>query len=239
MLRFDGHHVKLRRANEHLNAAKVEVNTFLKRHPNVISPEINRKGQRLFEILLRYNMREPIPPSFGASFGDVIACVRASLDQLVWSLSIVHAISIVKPYAVPSLPGIEFPIFNDSSKFLAIDKKGMPNRRGGLYKIRFVHKDAMRIIIGLQPYHSGQKSFEHPLWILHELRNIDQHRRLNLVFEPLGDVGIRFPSHFRILSDETFGTWPLPDNAIFERYMVTASQDFRGEDVRVKHYVPF
>ena len=42
--------------------------------------------------------------------------------------------------------------------------------------------DARKLVLAVQPYKDGQRSPEHPLWILHALSNEDKHQTLRVVW---------------------------------------------------------
>jgi hypothetical protein len=65
--------------------------------------------------------------------------------------------------------GSEFPIFSDKSSYAKEHSR----------KIGGIESEAQKTIEGFQPYHARQLH-AHPLWLLHELSNIDKHRAPHL-----------------------------------------------------------
>ena len=91
--------------------------------------------------------------------GDLLYCLRSSLDQTVWWLA---------KLSIPYPEGTQFPILDkldkQTSKTFAKYTEGVPS-------------GAVRIIKSLQPYHGVDPS-AHLLWRLNRLCNIDKHRRI-------------------------------------------------------------
>lgn len=153
---------KLKRAHEHLEGLKHEFETWNPGSAYRITDEFDPK--RGHNVIFGERIGD-MPGRFSLLIGDCIYDLRASLDHLAFAL----ASTYTRPLS-PDLEGAsEFPIFNDVVKF--VDKA--PRKIGGM------HPQAQALIEGLQPYHGGHYS-KHPLWLLHELSNIDKHRRPHL-----------------------------------------------------------
>lgn len=102
-----------------------------------------------------------IPDEIPLIFGDLLYCLRSSLDQLVWCLAKINA--------TPGYPeGTQFPI---------LEKRDIPRFRK---QTSGVPADAARIIESLQPYNAANPNAirEHLLWRLNKLCNIDKHTRI-------------------------------------------------------------
>jgi hypothetical protein len=102
-----------------------------------------------------------IPDEIPLIFGDLLYCLRSSLDQLVWCLAKINA--------TPGYPeGTQFPI---------LDERDVPrfNRQTS-----GVPAEAAKIIESLQPYNAPTPEGirEHLLWRLNKLCNIDKHTRI-------------------------------------------------------------
>ena len=98
--------------------------------------------------------------------GELLHDLRSSLDHLAWIL-------VVENGGDPT-QDTRFPILKVAP---AANKKGInppPHVAGG------ASTDALAIIDAAQPYKWGPRFAEHPLWVLHELWNIDKHRHIVL-----------------------------------------------------------
>lgn len=136
---------------------------------------------------------------------------------MVWQLALTLTRS---PYHLA-----EFPIFTDLTEY----------RKKGRLSVRDLSDPMKTFIEGLQPYHTGNKAKEQPLWLLHELNNIDKHCTLTVA-----NVAIVYgpdpPGNFRIFF--TGGDWskaqqmelkfminpqlgvPMEDNAVFATFQI-------------------
>jgi hypothetical protein len=116
--------------------------------------------------------------------GDTLHNLRSGLDVLAYSLA-----AYTKPLPEDFAHSSEFPIFGDedrhgtpgigSTRFNQLKNNGDPVPGSGLFKIRGWHPDAQTIVEGLQPYHRGNTFRDDPLWILHDLENVNKHRLLH------------------------------------------------------------
>lgn len=110
---------------------------------------------------------------WGTIVGDCLHNLRCALDHIVWELS--DGPNGNAPRAS------EFPIFDDRDKFLKRRPNGKPDTFSGLRKIEGVDDTNARTAIrGLQPFQRSDTA-RHPLWVLHELNNIDKHRALPII----------------------------------------------------------
>ena len=123
------------------------------------------------------------------------------------------------------LESCEFPIFDTYDAFHAVRKNGTFSPSSGLYKIRGVNTTVQTIIKSLQPYHSGANATIHPLWILHQLCNVDKHRRLCLTQCPIGSIELVDICR------------PLIDGTEILRFRILAPSNFQGK-VTVRQKVP-
>lgn len=151
--------LKTARAKEHLDALKREWTIFVQSEPCRFSEKDDiQAGEYQIKIEV-----DDVPERLSLIAGDIFSCLRASLDQLVWSL----ATYTIGSYA----EGTQFPIFSywdtkTAAKFNGYTH-GLPN-------------EAIAIIDSLQPYHRGNPIDIHAdlLWRLSKLCNIDKHRRI-------------------------------------------------------------
>src|SRR5207253_1894749 len=95
--------------------------------------------------------------------------MRSSLDYVAHRLGDLHSGPIPKTN-IKELRNPEFPIFGDRP----------PRPNEWTIKIGRAHPDAIKIIENMQPYVAGDYTV-HPLWILHELNNVDKHRMITPV----------------------------------------------------------
>jgi hypothetical protein len=103
-----------------------------------------------------------VPDQAALILGDVLNCVRASLDQLTYALA---RLTLDHPTHT------QFPIIEE----LTADSKRRFDRL-----TRGVPTDAVRIIESLQPYRGTNRAVveSHLLWRLNLMCNIDKHRRI-------------------------------------------------------------
>jgi hypothetical protein len=165
--RLYGIRQKIRRAEEHIRALQQREVEFSQANPPSIRLEYDDRLQGM--KLLVQKICTP-PNIISILIGEVLYQLRSSLDHLIWQL--------IEANGNTPTDRSEFPIFKDSKKFKA----------GGA-KIRGVSRTAASIIEVLQPFHSG-KGVDDPLWILHNLNNIDKHRVLLVT---VGGFGLTYP----------------------------------------------
>jgi hypothetical protein len=113
-----------------------------------------------------------LPPVVPFLVGEILYGFRSALDYAVYAISAQH------PDFPPDYP-CEFPIFlhptSDKSR------EDFPNSGfdpDGLNKIQFLPREAQEIVERHQPYDNHPHPAQAPIWWLHVLRNIDQHRKL-------------------------------------------------------------
>jgi hypothetical protein len=117
--------------------------------------------------------------------GEALYNLRSALDHVVWPLR-----------------ARAFPIYIEAAEFWKEAANGRPHHSSGYAKIIKVGDEKAReLIVGLQPFNRvGGDPETHPLWLLNQLRNIDEHRHLHVVaaaslgsyaLPPPPDVGTR------------------------------------------------
>ncbi len=151
-------YLKLGRAETHLKSLDVQLKAFQKENPYTITREDDLKTQR---HILKTKLAE-VPDDITLAVGDALYCMRASLDQLVWSLA-KRCGGLVNP-SHTQFPNMEV---NNSRwrKVFDTQTRGVPDL-------------AIEAIRSLQPYHRGVAFKAHLLWRLHALCNTDKHRRI-------------------------------------------------------------
>ncbi len=126
------------------------------------------------EIVCYVILRKGPPTEWGSILGDVVHGLRATLDNLVWELSVAFTGS---PPVDPIPAGnrwrkIGFPIITDESKWA-------PTLKGPLWA---VDPSLTPTFKKYQPFLTGQHAPDRePLAILQELWNIDKHRHIHVV----------------------------------------------------------
>lgn len=159
---------KLDRASEHLSAVNNELWTWLRDKPYQITHKFDLNWQK-YTIRIRATGR---PPSrLSVLIGDCLYNIRSALDHL--ALALTEANCGCLPLAAAKQT--EFPIFSKAALYAS----------NGVRAIRHMSPAAQAIIEGLQPYKAGEPkdwTAIHPLWLLHELSNIDKHRTLLVAF---------------------------------------------------------
>lgn len=172
---LDGCVSKLNRAYRHIQELKSEISRFhgagLREADDyrVTFAELDpQTGENILRLKV---LRQPDLLDWGVIAGDAIHNLRSSFDQLIEQLTIGHG-------GTP-LSHTSFPVFSDPVRFKLLVRKGpqrgSPDFRSGLFQVRGVHPDAQAIIERMQPYHRADYR-DHPLWLLHELWNMDKHR---------------------------------------------------------------
>ncbi len=185
-----GYQLKLDQAAEHLQSLKAKIERWLGGHPYVLVNKFNpERGEH--SVWIRPE-GEP-PAEFSIIVGECLYNLRSALDYLVYDLVKAHKGT---PLSSDVATKSEFPIFIDRNKFEEHRKR----------KIGGIDERAQAVIEGLQPYdkdrgfHSFASLFArrhpeayHPLWLLHELSNIDKHRERHLTL--FGPEAVTFGGH--------------------------------------------
>lgn len=175
---------RLDRADEHLETVRIETRGFLDSSPYeaiplVVEQELDEREVEYQLTVTGRALREP-SARLGHVIGDFVNALRSSLDQLAYTLA--------GGDAAPHPDATEFPVFYSQGEFDKVDRKGNPARGSGLYKLRGAAPDVQAAIRQLQPFntsdtrafvvHAGPPAVKyHKLYILHELRRQDFHRR--------------------------------------------------------------
>jgi hypothetical protein len=118
------------------------------------------------DSVIRLKPLEPPPRRVAVLVGDYLYNLRSALDHLVYTLAVAN---LGEPLPEKIARGSEFPIFNDAISYA----KGQSRKIGG------IAPEAQKTIEEFQPYHA-RRLRSHPLWLLHELSNIDKHRAPHL-----------------------------------------------------------
>jgi len=158
-----GFQLKMDRARLHLENLDLAVKKWLEVHADLVQEETDPEtGDDLIVV-----EAPAVLPADAISLiaADCIHNLRASLDQLVFSLSWAYTVG---PLSKQVAEGCEFPIYGPRE----------PTIRELRKRIGAVHPDAQIIIKDLQPHLAGDAFASEKLWILDQLWNLDKHRML-------------------------------------------------------------
>src|SRR5665213_527035 len=154
-------YLKTTRAKVHLDALRGGLRLFSESKSDSFVGEDDLENG-MYRLRFRF---DDVPDDIWLIAGDLLYCLRASLDQLVWALA-----KLTTGYPV----GTQFPILD---KDIALDKDA--KKRFEKYTTG-VPAGAVHVIKSLQPYRGGDDFQSHLLWRLNLLCNIDKHRRIPL-----------------------------------------------------------
>ncbi len=162
------HRRKMERARHHIEAATATVEAF---HRSV-RYELHEPSPGMWEMLGRAD--GPWPTDLPLIVGDAVACLRQSLDHLVFALAYDADSSMTEADA----RGVTFPM----------PDKPPTKMPSGLRKVKAEPADAILSMIKKGAPASFQ---EHPLWYLNQLSNRDKHRLVTVVHSAvsLGGIG--------------------------------------------------
>jgi hypothetical protein len=151
-------YLKLARADVHLSALVEGITSYEASAPFIVQEDVNGRVRTLTA-----RIKDEPDPVLGVILGDLVHNLRSSLDHIVWQLALT---STSKPRRQTSMP-------------LATTPTDFASARRSL--LRDVPGEAVAALERIQPYaHAvfGDDPFRHPLTMLHELWNVDKHRRL-------------------------------------------------------------
>lgn len=163
---LDGARLKVVRAQEHVDALKGEIGSYLDTWPYefVPNPKFDSLNLSIKDApLFRITTAPPLHCSL--IIGDCVTNLRAALDYILWELT---ARYFNPPFDVTDLSDrriTSFPIYEKpgdagyTDRLKRLTKRGLPT-------------PAIDLIDLVQPHNGGYK----PLWWLHELVNTDKHR---------------------------------------------------------------
>jgi hypothetical protein len=155
---------RLRRAEEHLDAIKEELLSYYNADPCQMRGKykLDADGHRgTGEWTIRV---EVLPVRLNTLIGEFLHDLRSALDHLAWQL-------VLHDGGQPS-GDTSFPILKVTPSANKQGEQTLPNVAGGLLT------PARALIDGAQPYRLGARYADHPLWMLHQLWNIDKHRHV-------------------------------------------------------------
>lgn len=151
-------HLKLDRANEHIETFRLNLEAFLEGDPAPFDfrTEEPSSPDKSGEYVLYAIVREPPPREFALVIGDAIQNMRIALEYLAYELS--------SPKARKN-GSTAFPIYEDATKF---NPSGIASVKG----------NERALIERVQPYAASKIPSNDPLAILRKLSNLDKHQLL-------------------------------------------------------------
>jgi hypothetical protein len=163
--------MKLKRAYLHLNELQQSMKAFVQSNPYKSWVDPMKPEPPYVESFIVRVKEEKRPPreEWGAVIGDVVHNLRSSLDHLIWELTKDFQ-GGVPPSPLPKKKWreIEFPV------------QRVENRGKFDQALWGIDPRLKASIEDLQPHKAAEPESE-PLWILHDLWNIDKHRHVHLV----------------------------------------------------------
>jgi hypothetical protein len=154
---------RISRAEEHLDAIKAALIAYyespIRDYVGEFDPDDKAGAFRTRVHMFQVDMR------ISTLVGEFLHDLRSTLDHLAWQL-------VERNGGKPIDNATNFPILARPPTTKRHGVKALPNIRGG------ISAEARAIIDDAQPYKFGAEYARHPLWILHELWNIDKHRHV-------------------------------------------------------------
>jgi hypothetical protein len=178
--------IKLNRAKDHLQALDSELRVFMRSDFYELAREDDADGLGYVD---RVQHVEEIPDAVSATLGDCIQNLRSCLDHIVWEIAPPATKLQSSPDDPCWRPGYMRPVEPESKPAFPIFIAPDDFVRDGKRQIKLLPQDAQTIIERLQPGFGWDKGIargrprpiHHPLWVLHELSNIDKHRTIHPV----------------------------------------------------------
>lgn len=197
---LDGCRLKLDWAYEQLKALNADMQRVMMEGDSdgVLSKFDGKKGEWIVEAIV-----PPIRDEWSLIVGDVLHNMHSFLDHLAWQLVLLNGCDPTSK--------TEFPVFKDPTLFQ--DKAG-PKMLG-------MSDPVKALIKSLQPFNTRQPSADaDDLWLIHELTNIDKHRRLHFseISVTGGHCRIELPPGPTIERAEEFPGGPLDGATVLAHY---------------------
>jgi hypothetical protein len=168
--------LKLKRAQQQIQALKTDIDAFHKHRPYGIGVQFDPNTRTLALIA---KVWKPYDPMWGIRAGEVVHHLRSSLDHLVWEL-VFH-----KTKGPPPKPkATKFPIH------LTLEGDDGYGKNAGR-AIAGVSSEAAALIERSQPFSTGD-GVANPLWALHGLSNLDKHRTIALTSARMAAANLKF-----------------------------------------------
>lgn len=161
--------LKIERANKHIDDLQVALRAFLDSNPYKITTKRDPDTRKMIYYLTSV---QPVPAVFSLIAGDILHCLRDSLDHLTQQLYLVGT------GGTEGYRGKTGFLISPSAKDF---KKGLPRTIEGM------RQDAIDAIRAIEPYVGGKGA---DLWPFHRLNNIDKHRLIVTVGSSYHSLGI-------------------------------------------------
>jgi hypothetical protein len=193
---LDGCLLRLRVANNQLDALKARIGDALKADPCRVVPDTKTKTGW---VILRVKMGKYRDPRWGISAGEILHNLRAALDNLTWQVA--H----LNPKFVPPRTPRQFPIFllKTTAK---TDRKGKSistfKKPGVTVQLKGIKRRHRTFFERQQPYKRWNGYKRDPLWLLKELNDADKHRVIHMTSYALFQAGIGVSPKHRHLVEE-------------------------------------
>lgn len=217
--------LRLERAAEHIHEFSAEADAYLRTNPFGSTAEYFEEGGIKFVKLLFKVHSEP-PKRLGIIAGDCIHNLRATLDNIAWSLG--KAFPPTDPKAKPDM--LAFPVCS------TIDNFNETLRRPNYRSIGAFPVEAQNLIRQLQPIWTGN-SLPAPafyLKILNDLWSMDKHRSPDLMGGTNHEVALhgynlqqpaRLAAGMAVLDGREFARGAIPPAGISSNARVDLSVD--------------
>jgi hypothetical protein len=216
---FWGCDMKLRSAQRNLDALHDAITRFHKSEPYETFIKGSFKTGH-YQVVATGVKSMPVL-RWGAIIGDVVHDLRSCLDHIIWTLSI-NRMGFAPPYPIPSSSPwrtIGFPIYRDPDAFSRMNKRGRPGGGGGYEKLWAVRPVTRLYVKRMQPFKRRQPELD-PLWMLHELSNIDKHQSIHLSGITMNVPEVTAPWAERIESVEVNFGRPFIGDAVLSHFIV-------------------
>jgi hypothetical protein len=204
--------LKLERADKHFQTLDDRVNRWLSKDRYRVTDELDpERGDHVVSL-----HPDETPECFSVLISDCIHNMRSALDNLAYDLAVAYT---GERLTDRQRQKSEFPIFGD--KPLSATNRNK--------KIGGVHPEAIKVICDLQPHLRPDNGYaSDPLWVLHELENIDKHRTITTV---LGQFQMmELPGPFKLVGVViNMGIGPLEGKTELMRYGSAIPLEPNGE----------
>jgi hypothetical protein len=208
-----GSWIRVKRADQGIRELNAAAKEYVDSRPFTVEFGSGRRRApyiAVYPAIARFSQEPPLPV-WGAIIGEVVHNLRSAIDHLVWKLSDKHS-GPAPPHPLPRgspWSRIEFPIFPSARDFA----KGAPG------KLWAIDPALVRRIRAVQPF-TGPKPRRSPLWLLHELSNIDKHRHPPVVGLLVNVTPTGFVSPVRgqvLMTRAGIGLDPIQDGTVIFR----------------------
>jgi hypothetical protein len=178
-------HLRMDRAVEHGNELLREISNFLETNPYEVAHEYDTQplpnefppGPPVIGIhRYRAKVLSEVPDRISILAGDVLKDLRSALDYVAWQMALATTADPPQTTAFPIFAKEKL-YLRDRARFIgAIDPAIHP------------------VFDSVQPYHAGDNTLDHPLWVLHRMANDDKHKVPHVVGSLPVSVGSERPS---------------------------------------------